>query len=375
MAILYRERAIFCHENLDRVNKIINAKRDVKRLAEIAPSFISIDLTWRCNYNCFCCIEECINSENKDLPLEIIDDIFEYCHKRKVRGVMTIGGEPFLHEQGIRRTLEKSIEYQIPLKTVTNGSCLENYIELINEAYKIPGSIIRVSINSNLENYKKHTRSNVDLGDILKNILKITSSKTPVTVSTVVFPEEAKKCGAMPNVDQIEEIIKYCQDVGVIEYLLLPARNPKTKKRYHRSEKDKEKLKEIKEKEFAGIRIEMDDILCLGRIDMRDTNFFPCPMGFLTTLIGPNGKIYKCTDNRGRESMVLGKIKKPGDFEKFWHSEERVKKQIEKKCPNHGCSRYKVNCILECACKAYDEFGINMADYLIQEQKEKKIFI
>ncbi len=375
MVILYKEKAVFCEENSERIKNIIKSRRDPKKLAIISPSFISMDLTWGCNYNCLGCLEECVNKENNNLPLEIIEDIFTYSNKHKIRGIMVIGGEPFLYEKGIKKTLEKSIEYQIPLKIVTNGSHLGKNLDLIINAFQIPSSRLRVSINSNIENYKKQIGNKNNLKKILKDIKNITSKGIPLVISTVVFPEESIKDKTIPNVDQIKEIIKYCQKSGVKEYILLPARDPKTKKRYHRSKRDKDKLWEIRRNKYENLRIKMDDILCVGKTPVKNKNFFCCPSSFLTTLIGPNKKIYKCTDSRGKESMVIGKIEKPGDFEKFWHSEERVKKQLKTKCPNGGCGRGKINSIMNSSCETFMKYNIDLSDYLIQKQEEKAIFI
>ena len=95
----------------------------------------------------------------------------------------------------------------------------------------------------------------------------------------------------------------------------------------------------------------------------------------LFTLVGSDGKIYKCTDNRGKEFMTLGKIEKPGDFEKFWHSEERVKMQWCLRCPNQGCGRYAINVKLDAACNTFKNFGVDMSNDLRKSGGEDIIFI
>ena len=144
MAILYKERAVFSKGNEDRIRKIIASGRDIKKLSEIPPYFISMDLTWRCNYRCLFCLEECINRENEDLPSEIVEDIFEYSNKHKVRGIMKIGGEPFLHKQMadlVRHTKTSGIDVAIK----TNGVLFRKTLaqEILGET-----EWIKVSINA-----------------------------------------------------------------------------------------------------------------------------------------------------------------------------------------------------------------------------------
>jgi len=378
MTITYKEQAIFCESNIKRVNQIISSKREPKRLAEIPPSFIVLDLTWNCNYECLQCVEEEAvkrgRCEMPNMPTILIEDIFDYAYKYNVRGLMTMGGEPFLNKEGIEKALEKSIQYQIPLKTVTNGSYLGEHIENIVQAYKTSGSILRVSINANKKNYKKQTRSNTNLEEILNVIKQITSKRTPISVSTVVFPENSKEDGAIPNINSLDEIIRYCEQAGVQTHILLPAREPVLKRRYGLSDDEKEKIREIKENNYE-LNLEMESFSGEERFPNQNLDFNPCPSGFIFTSIGPNGKIYKCTDNRGRESMVLGKIEKPGDFEKFWHSEQRVRRQIQTQCRNSGCSRYKVNAILDSACDAFARYEVDITNYLEQPKKQEKIFV
>ena len=364
MTISYKEKAVFGKENRSRISRIIEAKRDYKKLSEISPSFIVADLTWRCNYNCLNCIEkESISKDGMDLPVEIIEDLFDYSNRHEVRGIMTMGGEVFLHKKGIKKCLEKSVEYQIPLKTVTNGSCLKNHIEEIVEAFKIPGSILRVSVNMDREHYKMYTRGNVDLKKILDTIEEITSKGTAVYVSTVVFPDSSKRDGNIPNINQLDSIVRACEKSRINTHIFIPARDPISKEVYSLNSKEKKELKRIKQNKH-NLELELDDFLNEKRISNQNLDFRPCPSGFLFATIGSDGKVYKCTNNRSRESMVLGEITKRGDFEKFWHSEERVKKQMKTKCQNKECTRYKINVVLDAFCETSKRYGISLLDYV-----------
>ena len=376
--ISYKEKAAFAEENSERLTQIICAERDLEKLSKIPPEFIVMDLTWNCNYNCIACIDkEAIErKETKTLPVELIEDIFEYSKAKRVRGIMTMGGEVFLYEAGIRKALEKSIEYQIPLKTVTNGSRLGKFVPEIIKAYKIKGSQLRVSINAGKKNYQRQTGSKSSFEKIIRTISKITTAGTPVIVSTVVFPESSKSACCIPNVEALKEIVSACANSGVKTQILLPARNPITKKKYSLNREEKQVIKELKIA-YSDLQIESDDVVSELNRPKQNLEYAPCPSGFLFAQIGSDGSLFKCTDNRGKTNTIIGRIKEPGDFEKFWHSPERVKAQMDSKCSNQWCVRYKVNSIIDGFRKIYESYGIDCSNYLVQKvgSNEEKIFI
>ena len=363
------DKAIFNPRNMERIEKIITSGDDTSKLAEVPPLFIVMDTTWRCNYKCSLCVDtRVVNQRLSDLPVPIIKDLFDYCAKNSVWGVMTMGGETFLYRQGAVAALKKSIEHQIPLKTVTNGSALSGYIPLIQEAYKIPGSMLRVSINSDKEHYRKQTGGRLDLERVLDSIKRITSTGTNVFVSTVVFPESSSPEG-VPNVFSLSKIINYCEQAGVCTHILIPARDTKDRRRFPMNAREIEEMEKIRSGNY-GLELESANFFRENTYKNQNLNFTPCPSNFLFTLIGSDGKVYKCTDNRGTDSMVIGKIEKPGDFEEFWHSPQRVENQFCTICPNKGCMRYKINCILEHARDCFKERGADMfTDYLALQRE------
>ena len=375
----HKALSIFGQGNISRVKQIVHSKNDAEELAKISPSFIVMDLTWRCNYHCSCCIDgNAVNRDSKDLPVEIIEDIFDYSNKRGVRGIMTMGGEVFLYKNGITKALEKSIEYQIPIKTVSNGSRLSEYIDLIVKAYKIPGSMLRISVNSDSEHYLEQTGGNVSFEEVFESIARITSNGTPVYVSTVIFPESCRKQNGVPNIHTLEKIIHCCEDAGVHTQILIPGRDPETRARYRRTDEEREIMEEIKRKtlnEKYKIPIGIEEFT-KEHICKQNLVFDPCcPSGFIFTLIGSDGRVYKCTDNRGNVYMVLGKVEKPGDFERLWHSKERVERQRSTVCTNKSCIRYEINCLLNECMGIFDTREIDLTDYLEHEGGLVNIFI
>jgi len=371
----FKFAAIFGQGNILRTRQIITANREPEKLSRIPPSFIVMDLTWKCNYHCGCCIDRnVVNKDSGELKPELIEDIFNYSKKKGVRGVMTMGGEVFLYKEGIETALRKSIECAVPVKTVTNGSCLKDYVPLILKAYRVPGSMLRVSINSDKKHYKEQTGENYDLEEVLGSIKTITSQGTPVYVSTVVYPESSRKDGTTPNIPSLPEIIEYCEEAGVKTQILLPARNPETRARYPRTDEERKVMQEIMKKEYKH-ELGIDDFRIRNFPCKQNLDFSYCPSGFLFTLVGSDGRIYKCTDSRGMESMVIGHIENPGDFEKFWHSQERVNNQMCTKCTHCGCGRYEINSLLDGCCETFCRRGLDLSEYLEMEGFQDKIFI
>ena len=364
--------AVFGEGNSERLHQIVLAGKDPAKLAKISPAFIIIDLTWRCNYKCSLCIDKnIVNVEKKDLPVPLIEDIFDYSKKNGVRGIMTMGGEVFFYKKGITKALEKSIEHQIPVKTVSNGSFLGQYVDLAVEAYKIPGSMLRVSVNATRENYLTQTgrTQGIGLDDVFDSIKQITSRGTPVYVSTVYFPEDSRRHGSVPNIKDLGEIMGYCEEAGVKTQILIPARDPETRAGYRRNDEEKEIMKELVERAHEngshGRTGLGDEAVSSRKICEQKLDFDPCcPSGFMFTLIGSDGQIYKCSDNRGKDSMVLGRINEPGDFERFWHSTKRVELQKCTHCPNQGCGRYVENCLIDGAINLYYNKGVILLDYM-----------
>ncbi|MCX6707127.1 MAG: radical SAM protein [Candidatus Woesearchaeota archaeon] len=369
-AFTFKEKAVFAEDNRERIRGIITSDFKPEDLARIPPSFIVIDLTWKCNYKCIGCVDEgAINrKDSAKLSLDLIEDIFDYSKEHGVRGIMTMGGEVFTYRAGIKKALEKSIQHNIPLKTVTNGSLLGNYLDDVIEAYKIPGSVLRISINAGRADYAEQVGVNYSLDKIFSNIKYISSKGVPVFVSTVVFPQESRQDGFLPNIDGLYEIVEGCEESGVSTHLLLPARSPTTKKRYDYSDHEKGIIRGISMKPLRMMLVS-GDITREEYNSVQNMAYSPCPSGFIFTLVGSDGNLYKCTDNRGRDSAIIGKIKKRGDFDRVWHSEERVKRQLAYSCENQGCTRYNENAILNAAMRLHREYGPDITKYLVQDRE------
>jgi len=365
--LIRKEQAMFAHENEERITKIIQSEGDPVKLAQVSPDFIVMDLTWLCNYHCLACVEEeAINKGVANLPVEIIEDVFDYSAAHSVRGIMTMGGEAFVYREGITAAMAKSIQHQLPIKTVTNGSLLDRYMGQVVDTYRIPGSQLRVSINADRANYAAQIRNqNFDLGTILDTMTKISARGIPLIVSTVVYPESSAQDGYLPNIHELENIIQDCENAGVKTHIIIPARNPITKARYKTNEAEKAVFARLDQGTY-DLELETQDVVKKFPRPKHNVTCHPCPSNYMMTLIGSDGKVYKCSDNRGKPYAVIGQITQPGDFEAFWHSAKRVEMQQSIPCQNDGCIRCKENLVLANACGFYNEHGIDITAYLIR---------
>lgn len=374
----FKEKAAFAEENEALIRGIIQSKGDTALLAQLPPYFMVLDLTWKCNLQCVGCVEQgSINRRGiQDLSLELIDDLFDYSHLHGVQGIMTMGGEVFVYSKGIDKAMEKSLEYGIPLKTVTNGTLLAPHAEKIRRAYSLSGSMLRISLNAGRKNYSRQVgREYISFDQILNTINLIASDDINLFASTVVFPKSSAESGFIPNIEDLEEIVGDAREAGIKTHIVLAARDPETKSRFKYTEEEKAEFERVADK-YDHLYVK--DVSGRGKRIKLDSLPHPCPSNFLFTLIGSDGKLYKCTDNRGRDYAVIGQIFERGDFERVWHSEERVMAQLSAQCVNKGCIRSKVNAIIDNAQQMYSEYGIDLTDYLLQKREvggEKPIFI
>jgi MoaA/NifB/PqqE/SkfB family radical SAM enzyme len=375
----HKVRAAFNEANRERLEAIVRSQGDTSVLKNVSPSFIIMDLTWRCNYECMSCIDKkAVVSEKDakglpsvDMPLEIIEDIFDYSKRHNVRGIMTMGGEVFTYDEGIRLALAKSAEFKIPLKTVSNGSHLGKYADLIEGAYKLPGSMLRVSVNAGRNRYHEQTGQITEAlyDDVFESITDITTRGVPMFVSTVVFPSSADDS----NIDELDEITSSCEAAGISSMIFLPGRDPEAMKRYRYTDGEKEYLANLQSR-HGKVKIYMEDVLKPDS-EVFDQNLnMPCYAAYLYSLIGSNGDVYVCSDHRGNPDAVLGKLKGKGDFAKFWHSEERVKGQQAFRpacqCKEMTCIKYDILERFDELCDEYDKTGMIPKNLVVSDIPE-----
>ena len=136
-------RRMLNSKNLDRITCFAQAstRRD---WAGIAPSFLTVDATWNCNYDCRGCIDTtardgspvvrkkqggdplCVDAgacEGPSLSWKALEGVIRFVKEAKLNGVQLMGGESLLHPQ-IDPFVEELAHNRVPVEIVTNGSLI-----------------------------------------------------------------------------------------------------------------------------------------------------------------------------------------------------------------------------------------------------------
>lgn len=105
----------------------------------------------------------------------------------------------------------------------------------------------------------------------------------------------------------------------------------------------------------------------------QNKDYAPCPASLLRVAVGSNGNLYSCTEHKGDERALVGKIAPPErSFSSVWHSIDRVKKQLafdpKRECASITCDRYGINSTIEAARAGYEKFGCpSIIAHLLQD--------
>lgn len=381
MSVTFEEESALNANNRKWIEALAASGNNPKKLKDIPPIFFVMDLTWACNYDCRECIDGGAAGRSADmpqLPFEIIKDIVHYSVKHDVRGHMAMGGEIQLYNDNgktIDDYFHLCADNNLPLSMVSNGSLLNQHMGAAKRVFSLPGSILRVSVNADSEHYKEQVMANYGLEPILESLNTLSGAGAYTMVTVVLWGEEAKPVVGFENVSQLGKIVDAVSAAGVNRIMLLPSRNAKDHSFLKLSEEE----------------LEYVDSLCYvhGNTHVNRASLFstyeempasaqnkcynPCPSNLLRALVGSNGKLYQCTDHRGEEDAVIGIIEKPGDFEKVWHSEERVRKQMgfvpKDKCAAITCMRYPLNLTLANAINNYSQ-DRNIAENIMMRESK-----
>jgi len=110
---------------------------DSRDTDEIQIFFVA---NYSCNFACSYCYQDQYDNSNSEISIEIIDAFFSYVQKEfagRKKYITVFGGEPLLgtpkQKEIIRYIVAKSVTVGLELSFVTNGYCLEEYIEIISK--------------------------------------------------------------------------------------------------------------------------------------------------------------------------------------------------------------------------------------------------
>ena len=369
--ITAKEQVAFSPRYHSRIEQIVRAGRDVSALSSIAPAFLNVDVTWRCNYDCKGCIdggvvgrEKVVSGGKLDMPWNMAEDLLDYARKEKLIGFIIQGGEPLLYPR-IDDFLFKSAEQSFALRLVTNGSCIAEHVDPLSSVFgRETASFLRVSINADQDHYPLFTGNpTASLTTVLNGMEMLATNGARVNVSTVFFNEACGKNGMFSNSDQIRNIVEAAEKAGASSLKILPGRDPNSKASAPLSGKEQDMLEELEGRDgpmkiVLARRFEMERTAPACK---QNKDFWICPTGLLRTLVGSDGTLYNCTDHRGEPEAAIGQINPPQKpFSAVWHSIKRVQRQRTfspaHSCKDITCDRYGVNTTLSLATEGYHRY-------------------
>lgn len=155
------------HHNLRQVINFARVEVGTRRLKSYlrySPTFISINVTDRCNLKCDFCMAhskatpknyEYYHVPSPDMTFEMFKDIVD--RFRIARAVSLIGsGEPLLNSDLLRMVEYAAVTYRMEVYTVSNGILVENFADRIAQSSL---SCIDISMNGHTpEEFAKMTR-------------------------------------------------------------------------------------------------------------------------------------------------------------------------------------------------------------------------
>ncbi len=311
----YSNLKIFGH--LNELQKVKNGER-------IAPVYVRIKPTNRCNQNCYYChykhpyltLDQYHPADeiSREKMLEIIQDFKEI-------GVKAVtfsgGGEPLLYPH-IEETMEAVLEAGIDLSIITNGSLLAGRkAQLLAKA-----KWVRISLESGCaETYSAIRGVREDafeqLCENIGNFAKIKASDCELGINFVVGP---KNCG------EVYQAGRLMQELGANHIKYAALMSNETEKMHEPFRLDViAQLHRLIEESTPGFRVinlyesDFDRRVVFGR------NYDCCGIKDFVTVIAANAKIYYCHDKAYLSEGEIGDISdKP--FREVWFSEETTEK-------------------------------------------------
>lgn len=324
----YSNLKIFAH--LDELQKVKSGER-------IAPIYVRIKPTNRCNQNCYYChyrspyLELDQYNPYDEIPrkkmLEIISDF-------KEMGVKAVtfsgGGEPLLYPY-IEEAMEAVLDAGIDLSIITNGSLLSGRkAELLARA-----KWVRVSQESGCaETYSKIRGVGKEAFELLcnniSNFAKEKNVDCELGVNFVIGPE---------NYKEVYYTGKLMQELGAnhIKYTAMMSNNAEKMHEPFKADVINQIHKLIDENmtDFRIVNLYESDFnsnAVFGR------NYNLCGIKDYVTVIAANSKIYYCHDKAYLSQGEIGDLTHQS-FREVWFSDETTNKFLsfdpQKTCQHH----------------------------------------
>lgn len=311
------------------------------------PIFVSVDLSNRCNFNCYMCnAKSILESSTSQMSLDYMIELADFLQKWDVKGICIGGGGESLTNKNAGKFIERCSSNNIKILLITNGSTLNTFPEILLTDY------LGISVNAGNEtDFERMGMSNSQMfHKVIQNIETIAKKRLHK------LPELTYKFLITPiNYNSIYEAVKLAKSIGCDQFQARPVGNPWFNLNGTVADFTPEMISSVEE-QMQKARFEFEDnnfriygITHKFKPDFSiNNNFEKCYTGYVTCLFAPNGVVGLCCDRRGDDSLTLCQIEHPEEVLKYWNTQKHfdlVSTINTKKCPR--CTTGTINEIFE----------------------------
>ncbi len=300
---------------------------------EIENSQIQLLLlpTYGCNLACAYCYEKGVEEKRGLITKEMVDAFFKYAsdnflNKPQKPFVTLFGGEPLINSPAQREIIEyiinKCIDTDFEIATVTNGFDLVDYVDVLKNA-RVKELQVTLDGSKEVHDLRRGTVNGKGTFDrIVLGMEKAIENKIPINFRTVLDNENIQDTVNLAEfldkkgwLDLGQEYFKtqigrnyelfecYAKPQHLLSQVELWANFVKLSKEYP-------VLKKFHKPDFKGIRHMVET----GELYM--ASFDTCPAAKTEWVFDYRGDIYGCTASCGREEYRLGKYYPQVELEK-----------------------------------------------------------
>jgi len=289
----------------------------IKKERPKLPSFIQLEPTTKCNFNCIMCTRKKLNPNrlNKDLTLDEFRTIIK---KVSVKRIKLQGmGEPFLNKN-LHEILEEGKKCGISFTTITNGSLLHKCLDLVPYF-----DSITISLDSTDEYKFKQIRVGGSLDRVISNMELVIQEKrsrgwkTEIGINSVI---------SHLNYNEIPQLMELAYRLNLDFISIIEVENWKTplEKDYYEERrfvlKARERSKEIRELVDIGRRKYRTIKVHYGPSTKRKQI---CSWPFSAAFITVDGFVTPCCIRMDPEVINFGNVFEK-DFKFIWYSDKYV---------------------------------------------------
>ncbi len=317
-----------------------------KTAKAVPPSFITYQVTNRCNAKCSMCNIWKKGGISEEMTL---DQITNFASDQAIQKHLTMlnltGGEPFLREdlQSIIDIFLNNAKNLNFMTFATNGSYCKRVTDSVNQILS-HNQRIKINIGVSLDGDEKlhnQIRGVPNLYkkavETVKTLKQIDSNRIHVQVRTTITPS---------NIDQLKNIYANLKNItdDVAFNLAIVSSS------YYSNEDDSEKLELTKEDKRKIIKF-CDELMLkepkrayylntIKSICQTGRRNIPCTAGYFMAYLAPNGDIFPC--NIVDESFIMGNVKEE-TFSDIWFSQSNhlLRKRLSK---YNYCKKCEDNC-------------------------------